>query len=141
MKELFFRDLQEKVCVITGGSGVLGSSIAMGLGSAGVKTVILSRRVETVESTARKIEKNTGTASIGISADVLDRSSLENAKAIINDKFGKIDLLINCAGGNSAKATASKEVMATMKGHFSLLMLMHLGMFLILTSREHCFLQ
>ena len=111
MQEISFSDLKDKVAVITGGAGVLGSSIALGLASVGVKTVISGRTAETVNRTAEMIKEKTGIDSIGVCLDVLDRSSIEKGKAEVNEKLGKVDFLINCAGGNSPKATASKECM------------------------------
>ena len=111
MNKISFDDLNGKVCVITGGAGVLGSSIAMGLASVGCKTVILGRTESTVKASAVQIKKSTGTDSIGVVADVLQRSSLEKALEKVHNEFGTVDFLINCAGGNSPKATASKEEM------------------------------
>ena len=109
MNENLFSDLKDKVCVITGGGGVIGSSIGLGLASVGVKTVILDLFQESADKAAAMIEKETGTASIGVVANVLDKDSLLSAKEIINSKLGEIDILINGAGGNSPKATTKNE--------------------------------
>ncbi len=109
MKEISFSDLKNKVCVITGGGGVIGSSIGLGLASVGVKTVILDLFQESADKTAAMIERETGTTSIGVVANVLDKESLVKAKEIINSKLGNIDILINGAGGNSPKATTKNE--------------------------------
>ncbi len=109
MKQVSFSDLKDKVCVITGGGGVIGSAIGLGLASVGVKTVILDLFQESAEKAAALIEKETGTESIGVVANVLEKESLLNAKKIINEKFGNIDILINGAGGNSPKATTANE--------------------------------
>ncbi len=109
MKQVSFNDLENKVCVITGGGGVIGSAIGLGLASVGVKTVILDLFQESADKTAAMIVKETGIESIGVVANVLDRESLLNAKEIINSKFGNIDILINGAGGNSPKATTKNE--------------------------------
>ncbi|MDF1548573.1 MAG: SDR family oxidoreductase, partial [Bacteroidales bacterium] len=98
-----------KVCVITGGAGVLGSSIAKGLASIGVKTAILDINENHAISIAREIENVSGTISRAYKADVLNKASLEAVKAKINAELGKIDLLINGAGGNSPKATTQVE--------------------------------
>ena len=111
MQAISFNDLKNKVCVITGGGGVLGSSIALSLGFVGVKTAILDLNKEMAENTATTIKKENGTESIGIETNVLDRSSLENAKSQINETLDDIDLLINGAGGNYPKATTGKEQM------------------------------
>lgn len=109
MNELSFNDLKDKVCVITGGAGVLGSSIAKGLASIGIKTAILDINENHAISIAREIENVSGTISRAYKADVLNKDSLEAVKAKINAELGKIDLLINGAGGNSPKATTQVE--------------------------------
>jgi NAD(P)-dependent dehydrogenase (short-subunit alcohol dehydrogenase family) len=109
MNKVSFDDLNQKACVITGGAGVLGSVIAKGLASVGVRTAIVDINKEMADKTASEIEKESGTKSIGVQANVLDKESLQNAKREINEKLGKIDLLINGAGGNSPKATTQLE--------------------------------
>lgn len=109
MKQISFNDLKDKVCVITGGGGVIGSSIALGLASVGVKTAILDIFQESADKVAAMVQKETGVASIGVVANVLDKESLLNAKEIVTSKLGSVDILINGAGGNSPKATTKNE--------------------------------
>jgi NAD(P)-dependent dehydrogenase (short-subunit alcohol dehydrogenase family) len=109
MKRISFDDLENKVCVITGGGGVIGTAIGLALGSVGVKTAILDLFKESADKTAKLIEKETGTKSIGVVANVLERESLESAKAVVTSELGEIDILINGAGGNSPKATTANE--------------------------------
>jgi NAD(P)-dependent dehydrogenase (short-subunit alcohol dehydrogenase family) len=109
MKKISFDDLNNKICVITGGAGVLGTVISKGLASVGVKMAIVDLNKEMADKTAALIENETGSKCIGVEANVLDKSSLEKAKKMINEKLGKIDLLINGAGGNSPKATTQVE--------------------------------
>ncbi len=109
MTTLSFEDLKNKVCVLTGGGGVIGKALAIGLGSAGVKTALLDLNKEMADKVAVEVEAQTGSKSIGVEANVLDKDSLEKAKKEINDKLGKIDMLINGAGGNSPKATSEVE--------------------------------
>ncbi len=111
MKNVNFDDLKGKVCVITGGAGVIGSVISTGLGYAGVKVVILDINEELAQKTADHVMQSTGSDSAGFMADVLDKASLEEAKKKINARFGTIDFLINGAGGNSPKATTQVEAM------------------------------
>jgi len=113
MKPISFDDLKDKICVITGGGGVIGSSIGLALASVGVKTAILDIFQESADKTAAMIEKETGTTSIGVIANVLDKKSLLQAKEIINSKLGNINILINGAGGNSPKATTKNEFITT----------------------------
>ncbi len=106
-----FSDLRNKVCVITGGAGVIGKALAIGLGSAGVKIALFDLNKEMADKVAAEVQKETGSIAIGVEANVLDKSSLEQAKQEVNEKLGRIDLLINGAGGNSPKATSSAEMM------------------------------
>jgi NAD(P)-dependent dehydrogenase (short-subunit alcohol dehydrogenase family) len=104
-----FSDLKDKVCVITGGGGTLGSGIAFALAENAVKTVILDRNHDKATNMAGSILEKTGVESLGIAANVLDRDSLINAKMEINKKFGSVQFLVNGAGGNSPKATTKTE--------------------------------
>ena len=113
MNELNLRD---KVAVITGGAGIICSTMAKSLAAQGVKTVILDLNKDAATEIALQIEKEFGTPSIGVSASVLDKASLEAAKKIIHDKFGLIDILINGAGGNSPAATTKVEKMEGTEG-------------------------
>jgi len=109
MKKISFDDLNGKVCVITGGAGIIGISIVKALASVGTKVAILGRNEERAKSVAAELALEFRATIIGIKADVLDKISLEKAKAEINKVLGPIDLLINCAGGNSPKATTKVE--------------------------------
>lgn len=104
-------NLKDKVALITGGSGIIGSAMAKSLAAQGVKTVILGRNKEAAVAVAIELEKTFGTSSIGVSANVLDKASLEVAKKEVHDKLGAIDILINGAGGNSPSATTKVEKM------------------------------
>lgn len=109
MNKLSFNDLKGKICVITGGAGILGTVIAKGLASSGVQIAIVDINKEMADKVASEIEKESGIKLIGVEANVLEKSSLEKAKNEINEKLGKINLLINGAGGNSPKATTQIE--------------------------------
>ena len=104
-----FKELKNKTCVLTGGGGVIGASLAVALGKVGIKVVIVDIEKELADKTAKLVNKDTGVETIGVSANVLEKSSLENAKEEINQKLGKVNFLINCAGGNSPKATTKVE--------------------------------
>lgn len=109
MKNFSFKDLKGKVCVITGGAGVIGAAIAECLGYAGVKVAILDINEEQARLAAETVEKNTGTKAAGYKANVLDKDSLIKAKRDIIAQLGEVDFLINGAGGNSPKATTQVE--------------------------------
>ncbi|TAK52853.1 MAG: SDR family oxidoreductase [Bacteroidetes bacterium] len=111
MKKFVFDDLNGKVCVITGGRGVIGKSLCEGLLSSGVKIAITGRNKSQVEKAASALQKKYKVKCIGVEANILDKESLLRAKEHINKKLGTIDFLINCAGGNSPKATTKMETM------------------------------
>jgi NAD(P)-dependent dehydrogenase (short-subunit alcohol dehydrogenase family) len=104
-------NLKDKVAVITGGAGIICSSMARSLASHGVKTVILDLNKDAAASVAKQIEKEYKTPSIGVSASVLDKASLESALNIIHERFGTVNILVNGAGGNSPSATTKVEKM------------------------------
>jgi NAD(P)-dependent dehydrogenase (short-subunit alcohol dehydrogenase family) len=109
MEELSFKNLKNKICVVTGGGGVLGTSMARGLASAGVIPVILDINEEAARKVASGVASEFGVSSYGYKADVLSRQSLEEVYEVILQDAGEIDLLINGAGGNSPKATTKLE--------------------------------
>lgn len=109
MTALSFNDLSDKVCVITGGAGVIGSSMARALSALGTKVAIIDRNEENAIKVAQTIESETGNIVRGYEGNVLDKALLQAAKTKINEELGDIDLLINGAGGNSPKATTQLE--------------------------------
>lgn len=102
-------NLNGRVAVITGGSGVLCSEMARELARQGVKVVILNRDAEKGQKIVDSIKEAGGTA-IALAADVLDRASLERARVETVKQFGQVDLLINGAGGNHADAITDPEI-------------------------------
>src|SRR6266567_1348008 len=102
-------DIQDLTAVITGGSGQLGRAMAQCLAEQGVKVVILSLHAESSEKVAEMI-KAEGRQAIGVACNVLDHAALERTRKLVTNIYGPIDILINAAGGNHPKATASKEV-------------------------------
>jgi NAD(P)-dependent dehydrogenase (short-subunit alcohol dehydrogenase family) len=104
-------NLKNKVAVITGGAGIICSTMAKSLAANGVKTVILDLNKDAANEVARQIEKEFNIPSMGVSGSVLDKESLEAARKEIHDKFGMIDILVNGAGGNSPAATTKVEKM------------------------------
>ena len=111
MKLPFEIDLKDKVAVVTGGGGVLCSSFAEAIAKSGAKVAVLDLNPDAANAVAESIVANGGTA-IGVKTNVLDKKSLEEAKKVINDTFGSVDILINGAGGNNPKGTTSKDYYA-----------------------------
>ncbi|MBR7131333.1 MAG: SDR family oxidoreductase [Lentisphaeria bacterium] len=101
-------DLKDKVAVVTGGGGILCSVMAKALAKAGAKVAILDLRAEAAEAVAAEIVADGGQA-IGLSANVLELASLQEAEAKITAALGHCDILVNGAGGNNPKGTTSKE--------------------------------
>ena len=101
-------DLKNKVAVVTGGGGILCSSMAAALAECGAKVAILDLRLENAQKAAEAIKKNGGEA-IGIAANVLEKESLLAAHQAVKDAYGPCDILINGAGGNHPKGTTSGE--------------------------------
>lgn len=100
--------LQDKIAVVTGATGVLGGAIARGLADAGATVGILGRRSALAEETSASI-RSAGGAAFALPADVLDESQLTQASARIAGDYGRLDILVNCAGGNVADATIVGE--------------------------------
>ncbi len=95
-----------KTIVLTGAGGVLCSTLAVALAKHGHKIAVLDLRKEAADAVANEIKANGGKA-MGIAGNVLEKDSLEKAKKEINDAYGKVDILINGAGGNHPMGTTS----------------------------------
>ena len=102
-------NLSNRVAVVTGGAGVLCSAIAKGLAQQGITVVLLDLALDKAEAVAESI-RSEGGAGLALRASVLDRSDLEVAAEKILETYGRIDILINGAGGNHPKATTSDEM-------------------------------
>jgi NAD(P)-dependent dehydrogenase (short-subunit alcohol dehydrogenase family) len=100
--------LKDKVIVLTGGGGFLMGTIAGVAARAGAKVVLLDISYESACDVADAITKD-GLEAISLQADVCDKSSLQVACQAIISRFGKIDCLVNGAGGNIKEATTSDE--------------------------------
>ncbi len=102
-------NLQDAVAVITGGGGVLCSTMSKALASVGVKVAVLDIVVELAQHVVEEIEEGGGKA-IAVQCDVLSKDSIEKAADVVIDRFGQVDILINGAGGNKKEATTSQEL-------------------------------
>ncbi len=101
-------DIKNKVAVITGGTGILGSSIAEHLAFQGAKIVIIGRQQETINTTIDSL-KSKGYEALGIMANILDKTSLMETREKIISQYKKIDILLNAAGGNMPGATINVD--------------------------------
>ncbi|MDR0394026.1 MAG: SDR family oxidoreductase [Tannerella sp.] len=102
MANLF--SVKDKVILLTGGCGILGSSMAKHLSEEGARIVILDRNVEGGNQLVDEI-KNSGGTALFVQTDVLNKEILIKNRQEIMDAYGQIDVLINLAGGNMAGAT------------------------------------
>jgi NAD(P)-dependent dehydrogenase (short-subunit alcohol dehydrogenase family) len=96
-------DIAGRVAVVTGGYGVLGGSIASGLASAKAKVAILGRRRDAAEAHAAQIRQSGGEAMVLV-ADALHEPQLKAAREEVLREWGRVDILVNAAGGNVARA-------------------------------------
>ncbi|WP_343584057.1 SDR family oxidoreductase [Flavobacterium sp.] len=101
-------NLEGKIALITGGAGVLGSNFANVLAKQGVIVGIVSQSLEKAESTVKAIEANGGKG-FAVQANVLNKEELEKIKDFIVEKYGRLDILINAAGGNMPGATIQPD--------------------------------
>lgn len=102
LEELF--SLEGRVAVVTGATGVLGGEVARGLAGAGARVAVLGRRRGRAEEVVRQISGAGGLA-MAVTADVLERGELEAAREALLDGWGRVDVLVNAAGGNVPAAT------------------------------------
>lgn len=106
-------DLTGRTAVITGGYGVLGGSMAGALARAGARVAILGRRRDAAEAKVAEL-KGDGADAIGLVADVLDEASLRKAADEVTSRWGAVDILLNTAGGNVARARTDGKPAFTM---------------------------
>ena len=101
-------NLKDQVAVVTGGGGVLCSTMARALSACGARIAVADLKLEAAEAVAAEIRKEGGTA-IGVACNVLDKESLAAANTKVKSELGPVDILINGAGGNHPKGTTSLE--------------------------------
>lgn len=104
----FNHDLTGKVAVVTGAGGILCSNFSALLAENGAKVALLDIDLNSAQKAADRITEKGGIAK-AFAVNCLDRESLENAKNDILKEFGKVDILLNGAGGNNPKGTTDDE--------------------------------
>jgi len=97
--------LAGRVAVVTGATGVLGGAVARGVAEAGAAVAILGRSSERAEAFAAELRRG-GADGHAVVADVLDEPQLRSARDAVLERWGRIDVLVNAAGGNMPAATA-----------------------------------
>lgn len=100
-------DLGGKVAVVTGGCGVLGGMIAGGLAAAGARIIVLDRRGDAAEAKAEELRQG-GAEALAFVGDVLDENQLRQTRDKILEAWGRVDILMNAAGGNVARSRNDK---------------------------------
>ena len=101
-------DLKDQVAVVTGGGGVLCSTMARALAACGAKVAVADLKLEAAETAAAAIRKEGGMA-MSVACNALERASLDAANEKVKQELGPVDILINGAGGNHPKGTTSLE--------------------------------
>jgi NAD(P)-dependent dehydrogenase (short-subunit alcohol dehydrogenase family) len=104
-----FMDLSGRVAVVVGGTSGLGRVMAVGLAQAGADVVVTGRRQSLVDEVAAEIEA-AGRQTLRMTADVLDRASLDALRDAVLGKFGHIDVVLNAAGRTVRKPTVEQSV-------------------------------
>ncbi len=100
--------IKDKVAVVTGGAGVLGGSIAKSLLAQGAKVAILDIREEHLNTRMKELQE-IGGETIGLVSNVLDMDKLKETRQVLLNKWGRIDILVNAAGGNMPGATLEEH--------------------------------
>ena len=95
-------NLKGRVAVITGASSGLGKQMAKGFAEAGADLVILARRIERLEELKQELEQK-GVKVLPIKCDVTSTEDIDNAAKLSEETFGKVDILVNCAGSSKDK--------------------------------------
>ena len=95
-------DLKGRVAVITGASSGLGRQMAKAFAKQGATLVIMARRLERLEELKKELSKD-NVEVFPVKCDVTDTSDINNAAMLIENKYGKVDILVNCAGSSKDK--------------------------------------
>lgn len=101
-------DFSGRTVVLTGGTGVLGSEMARSLAGTNANVVLLARNVARAEQLLQSLSGTKGRHK-AVAADVLNRAAVEEAGKIVGGEYGRVDCLVNGAGGNDPKATTNPE--------------------------------
>lgn len=101
-------NLKDRVCVITGASSGLGKQMASGFAEQGANLAILARRLERLEELKVELEKY-NVKVLPVMCDVTDTNSINSAAKTVENTFGKVDILINCAGASKDKGVLEMD--------------------------------
>jgi NAD(P)-dependent dehydrogenase (short-subunit alcohol dehydrogenase family) len=98
-----------KVVAVTGASSGLGKQVAEGFASVGADLVLLARRVQRLEESAKELSEKYGVQVLPVGCDVTDEASIDAAFARIDSSFGHMEVLFNAAGGERGTGTTLPE--------------------------------
>ena len=107
----FHVDLSGRVALVTGGNGGIGGMFCRALAACGAKVIVLGRNLARCEQVAGEIVAGGGDAD-AISADVTDEAAMLRVKEEVERRYGRLNILVNAAGGNVRSATVPQEQMA-----------------------------
>ena len=101
-------NLKGRVAVITGASSGLGKQMARAFASQGADLAILARRVERLEELKNELS-NLGVKILPVKCDVTSSDDINNAASLVEKEFGKVDILVNCAGSSKDKGVLDMQ--------------------------------
>jgi gluconate 5-dehydrogenase len=102
MSQLDIFRLDDRVALVAGGGGAIGSALAVGLAGAGAKIAVTGRNQDALDAAVSRVEE-AGSVGLGVAGDMLDRASAEAAVAQIVDTYGRLDIVVNAIGGGAGK--------------------------------------
>lgn len=101
-------DLKGRVAVISGASSGLGKQMALGFAKAGADVVLVARRIERLEELKSRVEE-LGVKALAVKCDVTSTEEINAAAKKVEEAFGKVDILVNCAGSSKDKGVLEME--------------------------------
>ena len=101
-------DLKGRVAVISGASSGLGKQMALGFAKAGADVVLVARRIERLEELKSRVEE-LGVKALAVKCDVTSTEEINAAAKMVEEVFGKVDILVNCAGSSKDKGVLEME--------------------------------
>ena len=100
--------LEGRVALVPGGGGAIGTAVARALSGAGARIVVANRTIDKAEATAASI-RSTGAEAIAVEADATSEADAEHAVATALERFGRLDILVNCVGGGAGDVLHDAE--------------------------------